>query len=269
MKVVLALMFGVLLLPAAAQARSSSYDGTDNAFSQCNALRVEIGQSTFGATFSSFDRCVSKLTPLDRQNTLAAETLCRDRFAARSRHASSVGFDQCIAAFAKSASVTEQPLLSPRHACASLRASSGSAAFTDRYGSGSPVDALRNCVSTTATAELAFELSSASSCRAEQETSGFASTHGGMTFARFYGTTPSDSNAFGRCVSLKAQARAASQAGRISAGVQGQQSVPQTSSTTSTTTTASSSIDGCSGGSALGKPNRLMPSDCVPAAPSP
>jgi hypothetical protein len=118
-------------------------------------------------------------------------------------------------------------------------------------------------MSTTAGAQLAVETSSASICRAEQRVAGFASTHDGKTFARFYGTNASDSNAFGRCVSLKTEARVTAQAGQTSASAEGPQSTPPPSPTMTTTP---ASTDLCTGGS--GKPNRLMPNDCVPGGPS-
>jgi hypothetical protein len=65
-----------------------------------------------------------------------------------------------------------------------------------------------------------------------QDAAGFASAHGGETFARFYGTKAADTNAFGRCVSLKDQAhtRASSQAGEKSTSTPGQQSALSRSS---------------------------------------
>jgi hypothetical protein len=144
-----------------------------------------------------------------------------------------------------------------------LRSSIGTAAFASKYGNGgNAANAFGKCVSTTAKAQLTAETSSAATCRAEQEAAGFDSKHRGKTFARFYGTNAAGSNAFGRCVSLAAQAPTSSQAGQASTSTQGQQSTPQPSSTTTTTPTSN---DPCTGEG--GKPNRLMPSDCPPAAP--
>lgn len=43
-------------------------------------------------------------------------------------------------------------------------------------------------------------------CRSEQADPNFSSTHGGKTFAQYYGTNANDANAFGKCVSTKARA---------------------------------------------------------------
>jgi hypothetical protein len=143
-----------------------------------------------------------------------------------------------------------------------MRSSIGTAAFATKYGSGgNAANAFGKCVSTIAGAQLAVETSSASTCRAEQEATGFASAHGGKTFARFYGTKGADSNAFGRCVSLEATAQPSSQAGQTSTGTQGQQPTPQPSPTTTTTPTSTGACPGEGG-----KPG-LEPSDCLPAGP--
>jgi hypothetical protein len=133
MKVVLGFALGALLVPAAVGAYSST-GATNYASRQCGALRVEIGPSTFGATFSSFTACVLKLTPLEQQNVAAAGTLCRVRFSA----ASSLSrlFDGCVVTVSKSASLTEQQSLNPAHICSSMRSSIGGVAFASKYGSG-------------------------------------------------------------------------------------------------------------------------------------
>ena len=123
---------------------------------QCGALRVEIGPSTFGATFSSFAACVSKLTPLERQNTAAAGTLCRVRFPDGGSPPRL--FESCVMTFAKSASLAEQQSLNPARTCASLRSSIGTAAFASKYGTGGDTaNAFGKCVSTTTGAQLAVE----------------------------------------------------------------------------------------------------------------
>jgi hypothetical protein len=255
MKVVLAFIVGALLVPEVVQARLSSTEVATDASSQCGALRAEVGPTAFGATFSSFAACVSKLTPLERQNRVAAGALCRVRFPAAS--SPSRLFESCLTTSATSASLAEQQALDPAQRCDLLRSSIGVAAFATKYRTGGDTaGAFRACLATTAGAQVAVETSSAATCRIEQEAAGFTSAHGGKTFAQFYGTNAAASNAFGRCVSLKAEAQ-------TSSSRQGQQSTPQPSSTTTTTPT---STDPCTGGS--GKPSGLMPSDCVPAGPS-
>jgi hypothetical protein len=262
MKVLLAFIAGALLVPAAAEARLSSAAVRADASSQCGALRAEVGPSTFGATFSSFAACVSRLTPLERQNRAAAGALCRVRFPAASSPPRL--FESCVITTTKSASLAEQQALNPARRCVLLRSSIGTAAFAANYGTGGDTaGALRDCLAATAGAQVAFETSSAATCRTEQEAVDFASAHGGKTFEQFYGANAAASNAFGRCVSLKAEAQISSPAGQTPTSTQGQQSGPQPSSTTTMTPT---STDPCTGGS--GKPSGLMPSDCVPAGRS-
>src|SRR5205807_1749271 len=62
------------------------------------------------------------------------------------------------------------------------------------------------CASATAKAQAANELSAGSSCQTEQADASFAASHSGKTFAQVYGTTAFGANAFGKCVSSKANA---------------------------------------------------------------
>src|SRR5205814_7314196 len=72
------------------------------------------------------------------------------------------------------------------------------------------------CVSRFAPLEQNNTTSANTSCQAEQADTNFASTHGGKTFAQFYGTGKNGSNAFGNCVSTKAKASSqAEQQGRL------------------------------------------------------
>jgi hypothetical protein len=235
MKVVLAFVLGALVVPAAVQARTASSEVARDASLQCSALRAKVGPSTFGATFASFPACVLKFMPLERRNSAAAATVCRPRFPGTS--SVSRPFVSCVVSSARISSLVEQHSLDPVRRCTAVRA-----------------DALGDCVSRNVAAQVAAETSASATCRVQQTAGNFAAVHDGRTFARFYGTGTAGANAFGRCVSL------------TSRSVQVQQSASQSSSSTSTTTT-SPSTDNCSGGSALGKPNRLMPSDCLPAAP--
>ena len=45
-------------------------------------------------------------------------------------------------------------------------------------------------------------------CKAERADANFASTHGGKTFAQFYGANKNGKTPFGKCVSAKAKAKA-------------------------------------------------------------
>lgn len=92
--------------------------------------------------------------------------------------------------------------------CASLRAKIGATAFTQAFGNAS--NAFGKCVSKFAQVERANTTSANSLCRVEQADVTFAATHGGKTFAQFYGTGKGK-NAFAKCVSLKATSSSAAE----------------------------------------------------------
>jgi hypothetical protein len=103
---------------------------------------------------------------------------------------------------------TPTPAQAASKDCTALRAKIGNAAFTQAFGGGA--NAFGVCVSKLTRFEQA-DLSSANTlCRAEQADPSFAATHGGKTFAQFYGTGAKHKNAFGNCVSLKARNSSAS-----------------------------------------------------------
>jgi len=81
--------------------------------------------------------------------------------------------------------------------CVTVQAKFGASAFAQVFPSfGACVTALTPLARENATG-------AASACRAERASAGFTTTHGGKTFARFYGTGPKSKNAFGRCVAAK------------------------------------------------------------------
>jgi hypothetical protein len=88
--------------------------------------------------------------------------------------------------------------------CAALRAKMGVTPFAQAFGSAGTSNAFGRCVSKLVQVERANASSANSLCRAEQQDLTFAATHGAKTFDQFYGTG-NLKNAFGRCVSLKAQ----------------------------------------------------------------
>jgi hypothetical protein len=94
--------------------------------------------------------------------------------------------------------------------CTALKAKMGALAFGQAYAS------FGACVSSLTPLEQNNVSSAQSACTAEQNDANFAATHDGKTFAQFYGTGKSGSNAFGRCVSGKANASSqAEQHGRL------------------------------------------------------
>ena len=84
--------------------------------------------------------------------------------------------------------------------CAALRAKMGTTDFAKAYAS------FGACVSALTPVSRANATSAQQLCTAEQNDAGFANTHNGVMFAPFYGTGKKDKNAFGNCVSQKAQA---------------------------------------------------------------
>jgi len=101
---------------------------------------------------------------------------------------------------------------SPAQRCAAERTAIGTPAFNQLYGTNAlDRNAFGKCVVKLTRAEAQNTAKATEACRAEQSDVNFASTHGGKTFAQFYGTGKNGHNAFGRCVSQKASAAAQAQ----------------------------------------------------------
>lgn len=94
---------------------------------------------------------------------------------------------------------TSQSTTSARADCTKLRATMGLTAFSQAYPT------FGACVSAFAPVEQSVTTSANTTCKAQQSDPNFASTHGGKTFAQFYGTGKSGKNAFGNCVSAVAK----------------------------------------------------------------
>jgi hypothetical protein len=98
--------------------------------------------------------------------------------------------------------------------CKAFRAASGSN-FASMFGT--KKNAYGKCVSKTANKnadedaaqEKAAKSNAAKDCKAERGDAAFADSHGGKTFAEFYGTGKNGKNAYGKCVSAKAKAKKA------------------------------------------------------------
>jgi hypothetical protein len=104
---------------------------------------------------------------------------------------------------------TPTPTQAAAKDCATLRAKMGVAAFNQAFGTAGTSNAFGKCVAKMAQLEQRNATSANALCRAEQADPNFASTHGGKTFAQFYGNGPSGRNAFGNCVSRKARSSSA------------------------------------------------------------
>jgi len=94
--------------------------------------------------------------------------------------------------------------------CTKLRASMGMTAFNQAYPN------FGACVSAYAPVENQVQSSAQDTCTAQQNDPTFSVNHNGKTFAQYYGTNPSGSNAYGKCVSGLASANSkVEQNGRI------------------------------------------------------
>jgi hypothetical protein len=134
-----------------------------------------------GATYKNLGQCVTAQTALSSQSTTNAAKLCK----------------------------AEQ-------ADANFAATHGGKTFAEFYGAnpnakGADKKAYGMCVSSkaataTATQQAAVQ-NAARKCKAERADPNFAATHGGKTFAQFYGKNANLRNAFGKCVSAYAKAQ--------------------------------------------------------------
>jgi hypothetical protein len=94
----------------------------------------------------------------------------------------------------------------PSQACRGERTAIGAKAFGDLYGTNADKsNAFGKCVVKKTHVRATNHMNAVSACTAEQGDADFATTHGGKTFAQFYGTG-NGKNAFGKCVAAKATA---------------------------------------------------------------
>ena len=104
----------------------------------------------------------------------------------------------------------------------------GTDGFKAYYGTNAnKANAWGKCVSKQSQAEVAHDAAASTACAAERDDAGFAASHGGKSFAQFYGTSGNANgngngagkNAFGKCVSSKSdEADAAVQTATVAAG---------------------------------------------------
>ena len=99
---------------------------------------------------------------------------------------------------------------SPADLCRQQRGTMGMSAFRALYApTGSPKDAMDACLTRQVQVATTAAKDAAKACKAEQADLNFAAGHGGKLFAEYYGKNENDKNAFGKCVSMKAQAAVA------------------------------------------------------------
>jgi hypothetical protein len=92
---------------------------------------------------------------------------------------------------------TSSTQVSASKQCAAVQAQLGPFWFERAFAS------FGACVSALAPLARQDANTAAASCRNERAYASFAATHGGKTFARFYGVGRKSKNAYGRCVSAK------------------------------------------------------------------
>lgn len=101
---------------------------------------------------------------------------------------------------------------SPAQRCDAQRTAMGSVAFNELYGTtANHSNAFGMCVSKLTRADQQNTSTASSACKTEQGDANFAASHNNETFAQVYGTNHNGRDAFGRCVSQKAQAAAQTQ----------------------------------------------------------
>jgi hypothetical protein len=96
-------------------------------------------------------------------------------------------------------------------ACNAQKAALGEATFKQTYGTNAGrSNAFGKCVLRMTQAAVKAQASATSACQAERADANFSASHSGKTFDQFYGGQgKADKNAFGKCISMKAQAQIA------------------------------------------------------------
>jgi hypothetical protein len=211
------------LAPVAAFAAPSP---AKQAQKDCAALRAKTGAAAFAQAFGSppgaanaFGKYVSKLAQVEQANTTSANALCRaeqndPNFPAKHGGKTfaqfygtgnlSNAFGNCVSRKARNSSKVEQGGLNPARACNAIRGKLGRSLFALAFGTNTNhSNAFGKCVSLVARSEATSVINAASTCLDEVNDPNFASSHGGKTFAEFYGTNADLSNAFGNCVAQK------------------------------------------------------------------
>lgn len=94
--------------------------------------------------------------------------------------------------------------------CGALKGSLGEATFKSSYGTNADrSNAMGKCVSKWAQAEHSNRHDATVACKAESADAGFAASHGGKTFAQYYGEGKKGANALNRCIASKRAAETA------------------------------------------------------------
>jgi hypothetical protein len=222
-KTMIVTALALMLAPVAAFATPTP---AQLASKDCASLRATMGITPFAQAFgtagtsNAFGKCVSKFAQVERANTTSANTLCRAEQADPNFAATHDGktfvqfygtpngknaFARCVSLKAKSSRSAEQADLNPAKTCGSLRTTVlGPSLFAQAFGTNqNHRNAFGKCVSLVARSQSTSVVNAASACLSELNDANFAGSHGGKTFAQFYGTNTDLSNAFGNCVATK------------------------------------------------------------------
>ncbi|MFN2472285.1 MAG: hypothetical protein ABR583_15130 [Gaiellaceae bacterium] len=224
-------LFALFAMPAVALADPGTAADRVNAAEACRAQREAMGPAAFKATYgtnhngqNAFGRCVSRQAHAQRAARHEAAQQCNAERKDAEFAVTHGGktFEQyygggrkgamasCIAQKAQALSTQgSEHTVNAAKACSAERAALGARDFGLLHGTAPKrANAFGRCVSQHERANRADEQNAAEQCRAEQSDLTFPASHGGKTFADFYGTNADDSNAFGKCVSTKAKAAA-------------------------------------------------------------
>jgi hypothetical protein len=123
----------------------------------------------------------------------------------------------CLAAAALPAAALADPAESSDKAngarvCQALKTSLGEATFKATYGTNADrSNAMGKCVSAWTQAAHQNRHAAETACAAEQADPNFAASHGGKTFAQFYGVGKKGANALQRCIQAKLHAATSAQ----------------------------------------------------------
>lgn len=120
-----------------------------------------------------------------------------------------------VAALAEEASPSDKA--NGARSCQALKTSLGEATFASTYGTNADrSNAFGKCVSRWTQAEHKNRLEALAACKAEQADATFAASHGGKSFAQFYGTGKNGANALNRCVKSKRETESAEERAAVS-----------------------------------------------------
>jgi hypothetical protein len=188
MKKIIAIAIVLLAVPGLPAGASAKPTGADKlgAARECRTERgtTDATREAFRAKYKNFGQCVSKL----------AREEAAERRIARTNAAKECKAERADPDFA---------------------AAHEGKTFAEFYGrNANGKNAYGKCVSSKAKAkraemdaedleEASEARNAAHQCDAERDDPAFAASHGGESFAEFYGTNRGDRNAFGKCVSSK------------------------------------------------------------------